>query len=42
MYEYFSTDIIRMINSIRMRWAEHIAHMGEKNIVCKVSVLRPE
>jgi hypothetical protein len=28
---YCSPSIIRMINSRRMRWAGHAAHMGEKN-----------
>jgi hypothetical protein len=26
---YSSPDIIRQIKSRRMRWAEHVAHMGE-------------
>jgi hypothetical protein len=26
---YSSTDIIRQIKSQRMRWVEHVAHMGE-------------
>ena len=31
-----------MIKSIRMRWAEHVAHMGEKRGVYRVLVGRPE
>jgi len=27
---YCSFDILRMIKSIRMRWAGHVARMGEK------------
>jgi hypothetical protein len=27
---YCSPDIIRPIKSRRMRWADHVAHMGEK------------
>ena len=26
---YCSPNIVRMIKSIRMRWAGHVAHMGE-------------
>jgi hypothetical protein len=29
---YSSPSIIRMIESRRMRWAEHVARMGEKRI----------
>jgi hypothetical protein len=29
---YFSPDIIRMITSRRMRWAGHVARMGERGI----------
>jgi hypothetical protein len=28
---YYSLNIIRMIKSIRMRWAGHVARMGDKN-----------
>jgi len=27
---YFSTKIVRVIKSRRMRWTGHVAHMGEK------------
>jgi hypothetical protein len=30
---YFSTSIIRIIKSKRMRWAGHVARMGEKRNV---------
>jgi hypothetical protein len=29
---YCTPNIIRVINSRRMRWAEHVAHMGERRI----------
>jgi hypothetical protein len=29
-----SPSIVRMVESRRMRWAEHVAHMGEKWIDC--------
>jgi hypothetical protein len=35
---YSSPDIIRMIKSTRMRWAEHIARMGEKRNACRILV----
>jgi len=28
---YCSSDIVRVIKSRRMRWAGHVAHMGEEN-----------
>jgi hypothetical protein len=31
-----------MINSRRMRWAEHVARMGEKRNTCRISVGTPE
>jgi predicted transglutaminase-like protease len=33
---YSSPDIIRQIKSRRMRWAGHVARMGEERIVYKV------
>jgi hypothetical protein len=30
---YASPNIIRVIKSRRMRWAGHVAHMGEINII---------
>jgi hypothetical protein len=37
-----SPDIIRVIKSRRMRWAEHVARMGERRDVYRVLVWRPE
>jgi hypothetical protein len=39
---YSSPDIIRQIKSRRMRWAGHVAHMGEGRKVYKVFVGKPE
>jgi hypothetical protein len=39
---YSSTDIIRQVKSRRMRWAEHVARMGEERKVYKVLVGKPE
>jgi hypothetical protein len=39
---YSSPDIVRMIKSRRMRWAGHVAHMGEGRGVYRVLVGRPE
>jgi hypothetical protein len=39
---YFSPSIIRMIKSRRMRWAGHVAHMGEKLKAYRVLVGKPE
>jgi hypothetical protein len=35
---YASQCIIRMIKSRRMRWAGHIARMGERRNACRISV----
>jgi hypothetical protein len=35
---YLSPDIIRQVTSRRMRWAEHVARMGEERKVYKVLV----
>jgi hypothetical protein len=37
---YSSSDIIRQFKSRRMRWAGHVACMGEERKVCKVLVGR--
>jgi hypothetical protein len=37
-----SPSIIRIIKSRRMRWAEHIARMGEKRNACRLLVGNPE
>jgi hypothetical protein len=39
---YSSPDIIRQIKSRRMRWAGHVAHMGEGRNVSRVLVGKPE
>jgi len=35
---YYSPNILRVINSRRMRWVEHVAHMGEERGVYRVLV----
>jgi hypothetical protein len=39
---YSSPDIIRQIKSWRMRWAGHVACMGDDRKVYKVLVGKPE
>jgi hypothetical protein len=39
---YSSPNIVRVIKSRRMRWAEQVARMGEGRGVYSVSVGRPE
>jgi hypothetical protein len=39
---YSSPSIIRIINSRRMRWAGHVAQMGEKRNECRLLVGKPE
>jgi hypothetical protein len=39
---YSSPDIIRQVKSRRMRWAGHVARMGEEKKVYKVLVGKPE
>jgi hypothetical protein len=39
---YFSLDIIRVIESRRLRWAEHVACMGERRDTCRVLVVKRE
>ena len=39
---YCSPNIIRVIKSIRMRWTEHVACMGDKRVVSRVLVVKPE
>jgi hypothetical protein len=38
---YSSLNIVRVIKSRRMRWAGHVAHMGEGRGVYRVLVGRP-
>jgi hypothetical protein len=42
MILYSSPDIIRQIKSRRMRWAGHVARMGEGRNVNRVLVGKPE
>jgi hypothetical protein len=39
---YSSPSIIRMIKSRSMRWAGHVARMGEKSIAYRILVGKPE
>jgi hypothetical protein len=39
---YSSPDIIRQIKSRRMRWAGHVARMGEERNVYRVLMGKPE
>jgi hypothetical protein len=39
---YSSPNIIRMIKSRRMRWAGHVARMGEKRNAYRILVRKPE
>ena len=39
---YFSPNIVRVIKSRRMRWAGHVARMGEERWVYRVLVGKPE
>jgi hypothetical protein len=39
---YFSLNIVRVIKSRRLRWAGHVAHMGEGRGVYRVLVGRPK
>jgi hypothetical protein len=39
---YSSTSIIRIVKARRMRWAEHVARMGEKRNAYRLLVGKPE
>jgi hypothetical protein len=39
---YYLPSIIRIINSRRMRWAGHVARMGEKRNAYRLLVGKPE
>jgi hypothetical protein len=39
---YSSPNIVRMMKSRRMRWAGHVALMGERGAVYRVLVRKPE
>jgi hypothetical protein len=40
--EYSSPSIIRMIESRRVRWTEHVARMGENRNTYRLLVGKPE
>jgi len=39
---YFSPSVLRVMKSRRMRWAGHVARMGERRGVYRVLMGRPE
>jgi hypothetical protein len=39
---YSSPSIIKMIKSRRMRWAGHVARMGENRNACRIVMGKPE
>jgi hypothetical protein len=39
---YLSSNIIKQIKSRKMRWAEHVAHIGEEKKCTKVLVGKPK
>jgi len=39
---YYLSNIVRMIKSKRMRWARHMARMGERRVVYRVLVWKLE
>ena len=39
---YSSPNIVRVIKSRRLRWAGHVARMGEERGVCRVLVEKPD
>jgi len=39
---YCSPNIFRLIKSGRMRWAGHVARVGERRVVCRVLVGKPD
>jgi hypothetical protein len=39
---YLSPDVIRQIKSRQMRWAGHVARMGDERKVYRISVVKPE
>jgi hypothetical protein len=42
LHNLYSSPDIRQVKSRRMRWAGHVAHMGEERKVYKVLVGKPE
>jgi hypothetical protein len=41
-YKYSLPSIIRMMKSRRMRWARHVARLGEKRNAYRLLVGKPE
>jgi len=39
---YSSPNVVRVIKSRRMRWAGHVARMGEGSGICRVLMRKPE
>jgi hypothetical protein len=39
---YSSPDVIRQVKSRRMRWAGHVARVGEERKIYKVLMKKPE
>ena len=39
---YCSPNIVRVIKSTRMRWAGHVARMGEERVVYRVMMGKPD
>jgi hypothetical protein len=39
---YASPDIIRVIKSRRIRWAGHVARMGDMRNACNIEAEKPE
>jgi len=39
---YTSPNIIRVVESRRIRWRGHVAHMGNMKSECKIFVGKPE
>ena len=39
---YSLSNIVRVVKSRRMRWAGHVARMGEERVVHRVLVVKPE
>ena len=39
---YSSPNIVRVIKSRRMRWAGHVAHMGERRGIYRILVGKPK
>ena len=39
---YSLLNVVRAIKLCRIRWAEHVAHMGERRVAYRVLVGKPE